>query len=283
MVVASKPSHVAEKRPARSLNVRAVDRSIQILTLLAEHPVPMGVAELASRLKLSSTSVHRMLTTLVAAGWVEQNSRTARYRMGTKLLGVGAAGLITHPIVQHGREFIARLADAAGYDSYLSTLVGARVVYLARAVGKQGFDSEFEAGISMPAHALADGKVHLAYLPQAERQVLYEKTGLKRYTPQTIVDPGELEKEMATIRSLGYALDRGERLPLARAVAVPVMGSDGVPLLGMMCVGRMEFTPEYVEWLSQQMLSLAQELSEHLTVVGDMPKVNVGLAKYNLE
>src|SRR3954468_3691578 len=149
--------------------VQAVDRAVRILTALAENPFPVGVAELALRLKLSTTSVHRMLTTLTAVGWVEQNTRTSRYRLGTRLLGVGAAGLITHPIVQHGKHFLERLSELSGFEAYLSTLVGGRVVYLARTPGEHGFGSEFEAGVAMPAHALADGKLHLAYATTGER------------------------------------------------------------------------------------------------------------------
>src|SRR5688572_7224694 len=118
--------------PHSRQNVQSVDRAVRILTMLAEKQFPMGVAELASRLKLSTTSVHRMLSTLVTVGWVEQNTRTSRYRLGTKLLGVGASGLITHPIVQHGRYFLQRLSDVTGFDSFLATLVGSRVVYLAK-------------------------------------------------------------------------------------------------------------------------------------------------------
>src|SRR5262245_48971720 len=62
-------------------NVQSVDRAVRILTMLAGNPFPVGVAELASRLNLSTTSVHRMLTTLAALGWVEQNTRTSRYRL----------------------------------------------------------------------------------------------------------------------------------------------------------------------------------------------------------
>src|SRR2546423_15720119 len=97
--------------PRARPSVQSVDRAVRILTMLPENPFPVGVAELASRLKLSTTSVHRMLTTLVGAGWVEQNTRTSRYRLGTRFLGVGAAGLITHPLVQHGRHFLERLSE----------------------------------------------------------------------------------------------------------------------------------------------------------------------------
>lgn len=271
-----------EERAARSSGVQSVNRVVRILTTLAEHPYPMGVKELAAQLHISSTAVHRMLGTLAAVGWVEQNARTSRYRVGTRLLGVGAAALITNPIVQNGIGFLQRLSDSTGYDSFLSTLVGGRVVYLGRIHGRAGPEMDFAAGVSMPAHAFADGKLLLAHLPEPERQLIYEG-GLQRYTERTIVDPEAMEAELATIRRDGYALDRGERFIKGRAMAVPVLGPDGKPLLAMMCVGRMELTQDFIQTLSQEMIGIANEMSEQLTVLGDMPKIAVDFARYNLE
>jgi IclR family pca regulon transcriptional regulator len=242
----------------------------------------MGVNELATQLRISSTAVHRMLATLAAVGWVEQNARTSRYRIGTRLLGVGAAALITHPIVQNGKSFLQRISDATGYDAFLSTLVGGRVVYLARVHGRAGPELDFAAGVSMPAHAFADGKLLLAYLSPGERQLIYDG-GLLRYTERTIVEPAALEVELERIKAAGYAIDRGERFPKGRALAVPIFGPDGNPLLAMMCADKIELTSELIESLSEQMTAIANEMSDQLTVLGDMPKVSVDFARYNLE
>src|SRR3989304_3576460 len=97
--------------------VRAVQRAARIATALAEHPYPMGVLELSSRVRLSPASVHRMLTTLISLGWVEQNRRTAKYRLGMRMLGIGSTGLVTSPIVQNGRIFLTRLATLTGHPT----------------------------------------------------------------------------------------------------------------------------------------------------------------------
>ena len=273
---------LTREQAERSSGVQSVNRAVRVLTTLAEHPYPMGVKELAEQLHISTTAVHRMLGTLAAVGWVEQNARTSRYRIGTRMLGVGAAALITNPIVQNGIAFLERLSEETGYDSFLSTLVGGRATYLARVHGRIGPELDFAAGVTMPAHAFADGKLLLAYLPETERRLIYEG-GLERYTERTIVDEDEMEREMATIRECGYALDRGERFAKGRAMAVPVNGPDGKPLLAMMCVGMKELYPELIESLSAEMTEVASEMSRQLTVLGDMPKIAVDFARYNLE
>ena len=224
-----------------------------------------------------------MLTTLIQIGWVDQNSRTAKYRLGTQLLGIGSTGLITSPVVQHGRVFLTRLAASTGHHTALSTLVGLRVIHLARSPGREHGRPDFEPGVSQPAHAMADGKLLLAYLPPSERSYLYEVDGLRAYTPKTIVDSGLLEEELARIRKQGYAVDNYERFETNRAVAVPVFDMDGQPLLAMLCLGELETGPRDDERLAREMQSLAGEMSEYIALMGDMPKASTEFAKYNLE
>ena len=268
----------------RSSNVRSVQRAARIITALAEHPYPMGIAELAQRVMLSPASVHRMLATLISVGWVDQNTRTAKYRLGTRMLGIGSTGLITSPVVQNGRIFLTRLAEQTGYHSALSTLVGMRVIHLARSAGGtlQG-RPDFEPGVSQPAHAMADGKLLLSYLPPAERAYLYEVDGLRKYTENTIDDPSKLEKEIECIQERGYAVDHYERFEASRGLAVPVLDLDGRPLLAMLCLGPIQDDPEHDAWLARQMQAMATEMSAHIAVMGDMPKANTEFAKYNLE
>jgi len=266
----------------RQQTVRAVTRAGSIVVALAAQPHPMSVRQLAKIVKLSPASTHRLLTTLVTMGWVDQNVHTGKYRLGTRLLGIGSMGLITNPIVQNGKALLIRLSALTGQDAVLSTLVGGRVVHLARIQGVKGRAAEFEPGVSQPAHAMADGKVLLAYTPAEERQRIYD-LGLRSYTSRTIVDPEALERELAETRDRGYAIDHGERFEGMGAVGVPVLGSDGMPLLAMLSIGRIELDEEYLQWLAEQMLSLAREMSDQLILMGDMPKPSNEFARYNLE
>ena len=275
---------IESRTPQRVETVRSVQRAARIITALAEHPYPMGIAELSSRVMLSPASVHRMLTTLISVGWVDQNSRTAKYRLGTRMLGIGSTGLVTSPIVQNGRVFLNKLAETTGYSTALSTLVGMRVIHLARAAGvKLVGRPDFEPGVSQPAHAMADGKLLLSFLPAEERAYLYEVDGLRRYTDRTIVSPQQLEKEIECIQERGYAVDHYERFEATRGLAVPVLGREGEPLLAMLCIGPIEDNLEHETGLAGQMQSVAAEMSDYLAVTGDMPKANTEFAKYNLE
>jgi len=266
-----------------SISVRSVERAGRIITALAEHPYPMGVRELAPRVDLSPGSTHRMLTTLVRLGWVDRNTRTSQYRLATRMFGIGSAGLVTSAVVQTGRLHLNRLAAITGHDAVLSTLVGARVVHLARVQGASGRVAEFEAGVSQPAHAMADGKLLMAFLPESERRYLYKVETLRRYTARTIVEPEELENEFAKIRERGVAIDHHERFEATRGVSVPILGADEKPILALLTMGKLEESDEYETSLIQQMLAVANDIADQLTMSGDMPMPGVEFARYNLE
>jgi DNA-binding IclR family transcriptional regulator len=249
--------------------VRAVQRAALIVTALAEHPYPMGIVELAALVELSPASVHRLLATLINVGWVYQNPRTAKYRLGMNVVGIGSIGLSTNPVLHDGRMYLSRLAEWSGHDALLSALVGVKTVQLARVPGTNTEVVEYETGHPHPAHAGADGKLLLAYRPPEVTRYLYEVAGMPKYTANTIVNPSEMEREFATIRSRGYAIDNGERFELGRGIAVPIMDPNQMPLAAMLCVGRIN--PARDLEIVQQMQALAREMSERLIATGDLP------------
>lgn len=257
---------------ADSNQVRSVIRAGRIVTTLAEHPYPMGIVELAERIQLSPGSVHRLLATLLRIGWVEQNARTAKYRLGTRLLGIGAAGLVANPVIEAGKTYLSRLAEWTGHDALLSTIVGMRTVHLARVAGTNTRLVEFEPGRSQPAHAMADGKLLLAYLPKEEFEYLRQVEGpLHSYTAKTIVDPDGFDRELEDIRRRGFAVDDGERFETGCGVAVPVLDNSQRPILALACVGEYDISDSYLKSLVNQMLSLAREMSNQLSALGDIP------------
>lgn len=260
---------VAEAK--NSSNVRAVERAARIVTTLAEHPYAMGILELAERIQLSPGSVHRLLATLVGIGWIEQNSRTSKYRLGTRMLGIGTTALLTNPAVHEGTAYLARLVEATGHDGQLSTLVGMRVVSLAHVASPKTLRPElkFEPGLAQPAHASADGKLLLSYLSEAERKYLYNVEGLPGYTSKTITDVVKLEEEMRQIRAQGYAVEDGERFEDTRSIAAPVLGADQEPILAVLCVGDIDLSPDSRQALARYLLSLARELADRLGKIGD--------------
>jgi IclR family acetate operon transcriptional repressor len=250
-------------------SVRSIQRAIHVLTALAEHPYPLGLLELSKYVNLSRASVHRILMTLVRAGWAEQNPRTTKYRLGMGAVGVGIVGLVTNPLIRDSYPYLTRLSDWSGHDSVLSTLIGGKTVQLRRAAGINTELIDFEAGHPQPAYAMADGKLLLSYLDESEAESLLRLEGMRAFTTSTITDVKTMLGELETIRKQGFAVDNFERFEAGRGLAVPVMGEGGLPVAAMLALGRLD--PARDEETIKQMQSLARGLSDRLKSAGELP------------
>lgn len=249
--------------------VRSVHRAIHITTTLAEHPYPLGLLEIATYVGLSRASAHRILSTLVRVGWVEQNPRTSKYRLGMGPVGVGSVGLVTNPLIRESHSYLTRLAEWSGHDAVLSALIGAKTVQLRRAAGRNSELIEFEPGHPQPAYAMADGKLLLAYLDESEAAALLRLEEMRPFTPNTITDVDVMLGELAVIRGQGFAIDNSERFEGGRGIAVPVMGDEDLPVAAMLALGRLD--PAKDEATIRQMQALARGMSERLHAAGELP------------
>src|SRR5216117_3128598 len=93
--------------------IQSVDRAARILKALAGGPRRLGVSELAERLELSRPTVHGLLQTLQAHGFVEQDRDSDKYQLGAGLLQLGNSYLDLNEL--RGRSIVhaERLASRA--------------------------------------------------------------------------------------------------------------------------------------------------------------------------
>ena len=253
--------------PTGNVSVRSVDRAIAILTALADQSRPLGVGELASAVNLHPATVHRLLATLARLNWVERLD-PGKYGLGLRMLGVAALGVAQSPLLSNSTPILQKLADVSGWSAYLSVIIGNRVVDLARYPGRLSQAAPtfaFGPGRSYPAHASADGKLLLAYLPEVELDSILDQEPLRAFTDRTITEVDELKRELKEIREKGFATDRGERSEFVKGVAVPVFAEESV-VAALLCFGRFELTQEWELWLKQEMSFLAEELSHRIGI-----------------
>jgi DNA-binding IclR family transcriptional regulator len=93
----------------------------------------------------------------------------------------------------------------------------------------------------------------------------------------------KLEEEFTAIRARGYAIDHGERFERFWGMALPVIWSQDRIQVAMLCIGVDDLTNEVEQATRSQMQATIEEMSDHLALVGDLPKPSVDFARHNLE
>ncbi len=218
--------------------IQSVDRAARILTTLASGPRRLGVTELARRMDLAVPTVHGLLRTLQAHGFVEQDRDTDKYQLGPGLLQLGTSYLDLNELRARSLVPADRLAARMDAAVRVGVMHGASVLVVHHAFRPDTTLQILEVGAELPVHASALGKAMLAFAPaEVVDDVLAD--GLPRLTGRTVSAaalPGELDE----VRRLGIARERNEAVLGESSVAAPIFDHAGHAVGAIGVVGATE-------------------------------------------
>jgi DNA-binding IclR family transcriptional regulator len=205
--------------------IPVLDRMMDVLGEIERSGEGPTIREMTEALDLPRTTVYRILNTLQAHDMVRRDERGG-YHLGRRLLSLAArvaARASDIDLSAIAQPVIDKLAADLGEGVKFSVIDAEGVLVLAAAQGKREYALTVAPGQRMPIHAGAASKLLLAHLPGEELN-RYLARPLAAYTPKTVTDPRRLRGELARIRRLGWAQDRGENAPSIQAFAAPVLG-----------------------------------------------------------
>ena len=137
---------------ARTRGVRAVDRTLRILSLFATKPkVEWNLEEIATGVELPKSTTHRLLETLIAQRFVELGSRHGTYRLGLRAAVVGNAALQNRRPSEDVHAMLCAAAAEIGDGVGLSVLEGTDAVVVDRAASPRPLQWNLSVGGSLPA------------------------------------------------------------------------------------------------------------------------------------
>jgi IclR family transcriptional regulator, acetate operon repressor len=140
-----------------------VHNAALLLELLGHGPAYHHLTDLAERSGLSLPTLHRLLRSLVAAGLVEQDARTARYGLGVGLVRLSDRYLSRLPVLAAAGPYLVELRDRTRGTVRLSTLVGVDTVELDRVDGDEVAGVFRDVSRLRPALGSAAGRLLLAH------------------------------------------------------------------------------------------------------------------------
>jgi IclR family acetate operon transcriptional repressor len=207
----------------RAGGVQSLDRAFELLELMAAAGGEVALSQLASASGLPVPTIHRIVRTLVASGYVLQMP-SRRYALGPRLIGLGKSASQT--VEAWASPHLITLADTSGETANLAMLDVDMVVYVAQVASSRHTMRMFtEVGRRVYAHCTGVGKALLAQLPEEDVRHIVTVAGMPAITEHSITEVGRLLEELATVRTQGYAVDDGEQELGVRCVSVPVTGS----------------------------------------------------------
>lgn len=235
--------------------VKSAARVLDLLELLSSQSDPMRLGEIAATLAIPKSSVHGLLATLLARGYVERDSAdryavVENFRRGFGWVGGHEAMLraVAAPIVEDVRDQV----DETVFLAVPTPQHDARLIYKAVSTQAVRYDA---ANTVSPGYATVMGRVLLAHKPPEVIDRYLAETDLKPIGDHTITDPDEIRALLAAIRRDGFGTIVDEYALGGAGIGVPVRraGGEVIAVLDIATV-----TPRY-QRRRAEMLRAAQD------------------------
>jgi IclR family transcriptional regulator, KDG regulon repressor len=214
------------RNPPDHGRLSSVATAVRLMKAFSEEQVEIGISELARRLGVAKSTVHRLAVTLVADGMLERNPDSGKYRLGIALFRLGSLVRRRMILSNEARPLLRELREKVNETVHLAVLDGNEIMYVYNLESTQAIRMRSDVGVRKPAYCTAEGQAILAFQPSevVERVV---RQGLPARTPQTITDAAELRKVLDGIRQRGCAIENEESEIGMRCVAAPLRNDTG--------------------------------------------------------
>ena len=248
----------------RGQTIATVERAADVLNAFTElDGATVGVTELSERLGLSKAVVHRILTSLRVKGFVELDDDTRRYSLGPASLSLGLTYLQKIDVRDQARSFLRDLSERTNETATLSVRRGDVRMYVDQITPSREVKMTVQLGHPYPLHAGGSSKAFLAHLSEDFIEDYLSKP-LERLGPLTTTDPDVLRKDLALVRSRGFASSLGERQEGAGSVAAPVFGLENEPVAVISVCGPVERFRDEIDDIAPILLESTRKLSRRL-------------------
>jgi DNA-binding IclR family transcriptional regulator len=214
-------------------SIQVIERMMSLLDALAQHSTPVNLKQLASETTLHPSTAHRILGVMVESRLVDR-IEPGTYRLGIRLLELGSLVKSRISVRQEALPYMQQLHQTLGETVNLSVRHDDEVVYVERtAAGNSMMRVVQIVGARAPLHITAVGKIFLAQEGVAGTAEYAQRTGLPRYTDNTLVDAGALSREIQTIREQGYAFDNEEAEKGVSCIGAGIFNDEGRLVAGL--------------------------------------------------
>ena len=233
---------------------------------------------LARRLKLTRTSVIRLLATLESFGYLEKCGDEVGYRIGLRAFEVGTLYLAANPLSSVLARALDELVEKTQCTAYLAVLDKDDVVMLNYRDGTLPIRFVWQVGDRLPLHTTAMGKAMLACMSgeEIDRHLGRGKT-LRGLTDKSIRTRAQLDADVAKARQRGWGLAREESHHGLTAVGAAIVDNANHPISAI-SVSFLDYppNPKRVGELAAIVVAVAAKVSNKVAEYGNY---NTGLSR----
>jgi DNA-binding IclR family transcriptional regulator len=213
--------------------IQVLERAYALLDVLAAHPDPVPLKDLAAATGLHPSTAHRILNDLTIGRLVDR-PEPGCYRLGMRLLELGNLVKARLDVRDTALPLMRELHKLTHQPMNLSVRQGDEIVYVERTYSERsGMQVVRAVGGRAPLHLTSVGKLFLAADDPARVRAYAMRTGLAGHTRNSITELPKLERELAQIRLRGTSRDEEELEIGVRCMAAGIHDDQGRLIAGL--------------------------------------------------
>ena len=261
--------------------VPAVEQASRILLCLAEGPhFKMKLTDMCQQVGVHKSKGYSILNTLKQFGFVEKDSQTKAYSLGTRLIFLARNVLDNLYYPDIVAPFLQNLAIETNGTAVFGLINGEHVFAVSKHEGNQNIGFSVRLGHRFHITLGAHGKAIVAFMPEAERERILARKKVYFYWDTSRVNMKLLRQELARCRALGYAQDMGEITPGVNVVSAPLFAHHDKMIGCIILIGT--FQESMIEKFGPKVVDAAKQISSKLGAdIGQIFQLNHGVLQLN--
>ena len=239
--------------------VQVIDRAFDIIELLAVEPGGLGVSDIARRLALNKSTVHRILNAITERGYLEKTVE-GTYRLG--IHSVASTKLSDIELTTEAKPYLYELTNKLGQSSHLAILDGSDAVYIDKVEVTKNLRLYSQIGKRIPVYCSGLGKSLLLDTEDSMILSILSSQKMNKFTNTTLTTPQAVLKEIQEARVTGWTIDDEEHDEGIRCVAAPIYDFTGKIIASVSSAGPSNiYTKSKDEEISKLVMEAAYEIS----------------------
>lgn len=206
-------------------SVAVFTKIVEVLDAISMNKM-VNVSQLSKHLNLPRTTVHRLLTNLVA-----HDVLTKDHQPGVRLIMWARQALKTSGLREASVPVLQRLVDTYKETASIYVRVGSHRICLERRESPEMLRHTVVVGEPLPLHKGSGGRILLAWLDEELRSELWQEA-IAHYNPGT----HPLQPNWEAVVQQGWTVSTGERDALLGSVSAPVFYGNQDEVIGALCV-----------------------------------------------
>ncbi|WP_053079121.1 IclR family transcriptional regulator [Puniceibacterium sp. IMCC21224] len=260
------------RNPRRdSTRLSSVTTAIHLLKTFSEQDTELGISDLAKRLGVAKSTVHRLAGALLEEGLLQQNPENGRYALGVGLFSLGSLVRSRLDVTSESKLVLNALRDKTQENVRLAVLERASVVFLHDFESPQTLRLRSNTGQLKPAFCTAEGLCILSGLRDKSLDAFMAFDREKR-TEKTEIEEEALRTRIRKVKRQGYAVEDEECDDGTRCIAAPIYNGDGRIVAAVGIAGpRLRIRKRQFPQLAPLAMEAAQDISQRLGYIKRQP------------